>query len=140
MATATKSAPLSLRITRREKSQLKSMAKLSGSNPGALAATFIREGVRRANFPAIDFRDGQPGRVAYLAGSRWPVWMIVQLAQECGGDIAKAASHMRKPPALVEMALAYANTYRDEIEACLQLHAQTTSETAKDRLPGVEVL
>jgi hypothetical protein len=38
------------------------------------------------------------------------------------------------------MALAYAKAYQDEIQACLQLHERTTSETAKDRLPGVEVL
>lgn len=140
MATEAKNAPLSLRITRQEKDQLDNMARLSGTNPGALASTFIREGVRRAKFPAIDFRDGRPGRVAYLSGSRWPVWLIVQLVEECGKDIVKAAQQMRKPPALVQMAMAYARSYRDEIQACLDLQEQITGETVEERLPGVEIL
>ena len=54
---------------------------MKGIPSGTAAAGYIAEGVRRSRFPAIEFRDGQPGRVAYLVGSRWPVWMIVELVQ-----------------------------------------------------------
>lgn len=140
MTTDTKSAALSLRMTARERADLDNVATLSGNTAGGLAAVFVSEGVRRARFPAIEFRDGQPGRVAYLTGSRWPVWMIVQLAEECGGDLAAVAAHMHKPPALVRMALAYAKAYPEEIEASLRLHAELTLENLQRKYPAIEAL
>lgn len=140
MTTAAKSAPLSLRITEHERMELDDVAALCGSTAGTLAAQFVSEGVRRARFPAIDFRDGQPGRVAYLSGTRWPVWMIVGLVKECAGDVVEAARHMGKPVALVRMAVQYAKAYPEEIAACLRLHAETTLDAAKDRNPAIEAL
>src|SRR5207237_5054104 len=63
----------------------------------------------------VEFRDAEPGRVAYLAGRRWPVWMIEELVEEHRGRVTAAAKQMRRPVALVRMALAYAERYPDEI-------------------------
>lgn len=86
MVGLTKDKLVSLRLTAPEKRDLEHAAALCGQLPAPLAATYVREGVRRTRFPAVDFRDGAPGRVAYLAGSRWPVWLIVELVKECQGD------------------------------------------------------
>jgi hypothetical protein len=118
-----KTAPLSLRLTEAEKRELDSAAALTGNTPGALAGSYIREGVRRRRFPAIEFRDGAPGRVAYLVGTRWPVWMIVDLVNDFSGNVDKAAERVRKPAALVKMALRYAAAYPDEITAVQTLAA-----------------
>jgi hypothetical protein len=77
--------------------------------------------VRRSRFPAVEFRNGSPGRVAYLAGTRWPVWLIVGLVRDYSGKVEAAAKHMNRPPALVQMALDYAAAYPEDIEADLQL-------------------
>jgi uncharacterized protein (DUF433 family) len=140
MAQATKEALVSLRLTGEEKRELELTARLCGQSPTPLAAAYVREGIRRSRFPAVDFRDGAPGRVAYLTGTRWPVWMIVDLVRELGGDTAAAARHLRKPEPLVRMALAYAAAYPAEIEACLALHAERDFEGLKTVSPALQAL
>ncbi len=90
--------------------------------------------------PVVDPRDGQPGHVAYLRGSRLPVWMIVELVDELGGDIEAAAKKIRKPAGLIRMALAYAEAYPDEIRDCLELSANMSFESMSEILPGRERL
>lgn len=140
MAGPAKDELVSLRMTASEKQELERAAALCGQLPAPLAAVYVREGVRRTRFPAIDFRDGAPGRVAYLAGSRWPVWLIVDLVNECRGDTTEAARQMQKPEPLVKMALAYAAAYPEEIEASLQLRAERDFEGMKRVLPTLEQL
>jgi hypothetical protein len=135
-----KEATISVRLTTAEKGKLEADARLKGIPAGTAAAAYISEGVRRSQYPAVEFRNGSPGRVAYLAGSRWPVWMIVQLIRELNGDIDRAAAEIRKPAALVKMALTYADAYPEEIQDCLQLHAQRDFEGMKIILPGLELL
>jgi hypothetical protein len=121
MTNATKDATLSVRLPASEKSALEAHATLRSSAPGTLAAGFVREGLRRDRFPAVDFRNGHPGRVAYLTGTRWPVWMIADLVEELDGNLDKAARRVRRPAALVKMAVRYAEAYPDEIAAARQL-------------------
>jgi hypothetical protein len=139
-ATKVKEATISIRLTTLEKGNLEADARLKGIPAGTAAAVYISEGVRRSQFPAVEFRNGSPGRVAFLAGSRWPVWMIVQLVQELNGDIERASVEIRKPAALVKMAMAYADAYPEEINDCLQLHAHRDFEGMKKILPGLELL
>jgi hypothetical protein len=115
-------------------------AKLKGTAPGTAAAIYISEGVRRSQFPAVYFRHGSPGRVAYLIGSRWPVWMIVQLVEELEGNLAAAAEQIRKPAALVKMALAYADAHPEEIQASLELHTRRDFASLKEVLLDLELL
>lgn len=131
---------MTLRLTAEEAAQLGALAELRQSKPASIGSRFVSEGVRRARFPAIDFRDGEPGRVAYLAGSRLPVWLIVSLLRECGGDLDKAARHLGRPKPLLQAALQYAAAYPDEIEAALALHQGRTFQTLKQMLPGLERL
>jgi hypothetical protein len=140
MATMTKDATISVRLTAREKGNLDADARMKGIPAGTAAAAYISEGVRRSQFPAVEFRNGSPGRVAYLVGSRWPVWMIVQRVQELNGDLETAAAQIRKPAALVKMAQAYADAYPQEINDCLELHAHRDFEGMKKILPGLELL
>lgn len=88
---------------------------------GTVAATYITEGVRRSRSPAVEFRSGSPGRVAYLAGTRWPIWLIVELVRDYSGKVEAAAKHLNRPPPLVQMALDYAAAYPEEIGADLEL-------------------
>jgi hypothetical protein len=140
MSGMTKDATVSVRLTAREKSGLDADARMKGIPSGSAAAAYIAEGVRRSRFPAIEFRDGQPGRVAFLAGSRWPVWMIVELVRELDGNLAKAVNLIRKPAALVRMALAYADAYPQEIADSAALAARRDYEGMKQEIPELEQL
>jgi len=97
-------------------------------------------GVRRSRFPAIEFRDGQPGRVAFLAGSRWPVWLIVELVRELDGDLPKAVELIRKPAALVRITLAYADAYPQEIADSAAVTARRDYAGMKQEIPELEQL
>jgi hypothetical protein len=121
MATTTKDETVSVRITAAEKRSLEADALRKGIPTATVAASYIAEGLRRSRFPAVEFRNGSPGRVAYLAGTRWPVWLIVQLVKDYSDKVEAAAKHMNRPPALVQMALDYAAAYPEEIDADLQL-------------------
>ncbi len=136
----TKEATLSVRLTALEKGSLDADARMKGIPSGTAAAAYISEGVRRSQFPAVEFRNGSPGRVAYLVGSRWPVWMIVTLVGELNGDIDAAAAQIHKPAGLVKMVLAYAAAYPQEIKDCLELHASRDFAGLKEVLPGLELL
>ena len=138
MPTATKDVPISLRLTRPEADELSAVARLRGEKPATLVARYVTEGVRRSRFPAVEFRDGEPGRVACLSGTRWPVWMITQLVEQDG--LESAARQVRRPAALVRMALAYAKQYPEEIADCLRLHAERDFEGLKQVLPSLERL
>ena len=140
MAIATKDVTVSVRLTAREKSCLDADARLKGIPSGTAAAAYIAEGVRRSRFPAIEFRDGQPGRVAYLVGSRWPIWMIVELVRELDGNLGAAVKLIRKPAALVRMALAYADAYPQEINDGAALAARRDFAGMKEEIPELEQL
>ncbi len=140
MAAITKDATVSVRLTAKEKSGLDADARMKGIPSGTAAAAYIAEGVRRSRFPVIDFRDGQPGRVAYLVGSRWPVWMIVELMQELDGDLSEAVKLIRKPAALLKMALAYADAYPQEVKDAAELAARRDYAGMKEEIPDLEQL
>lgn len=140
MATMTKDATVSVRLTAREKFGLDADARMKGIPSGTAAAGYIAEGVRRSRFPAIEFRDGQPGRVAYLVGSRWPVWMIVELVRELDDNLAEAVKLIRKPAALVRMALAYADAYPQEIKDSAALASRRDYAGMKQEIPELEQL
>jgi hypothetical protein len=140
MAAMTKEKIVTLRLTKPEKAELEAAAVLTGQPPGTLAATYVKEGVKRSRFPAIEFRDGAPGRVAYVTGTRWPVWMVVDLVKELGGNTRTAAKRLEKPEAVVRMALAYAEAYPEEIAASLALHAHRDFEGLKAVSPNLEKL
>ena len=136
----TKEKSVTLRLTKPEKVDLEAAAILTGQSPGTLAALYVKEGVKRSRFPAIEFRDGAPGRVAYVTGTRWPVWMVVDLTKDLRGNTAKAAKRIEKPEAVVKMALAYAEAYLEEIAACLALHAHRDFDGLKASSPNLEEL
>jgi len=75
-----------------------------------------------------------------MADTRWPVWMVVDLVNDLGGNTAKAAKRLEKPEAIVKMALAYAEAYPEEIAASLALHAHRDFEGLKAVSPNVERL
>ena len=56
----TKEETVTLRLTKPERADLDAAATLTGQPPGTLAAIYVKEGVRRSRFAAIEFRDGSP--------------------------------------------------------------------------------
>jgi hypothetical protein len=138
--TKTKEHRISLRLNEAEYDDL-TLGLKPDANLNAFCVPLLRAGARRRRFPGIDFREAGERQVAWLAGTRWPVWMAIDLLDELNGDAAAAAKHMRQPAALVRVAAAYAKAYADEIKAERDL-ASERSELAglAQVLPHVESL
>lgn len=100
----------------------------------------LDEGLRRAEFAGIDFRDTPAGRVAYVQGTRTAVWLVAGLVRDCGGDAQQAAKHLRWPKSRVQAALNYAKAFPDEIELQLSDAQECDFRTLQHKLPQMELL
>jgi uncharacterized protein (DUF433 family) len=136
----TRNAVLTFRFHREEAEQLRDLARRSGSEPTQVGARFVVEGLRRAHFTGIDFRDTPVGRQAYLAGTRLAVWMVVAIIRSYGNHLPAAAKHLRKPTLLLEAALNYARAYPEEIEAAIRRNESVSAEELRRLLPGMRTI
>lgn len=109
--------PISLRVAEDVKLDLQHIARRFGTNPAALGADFVAQGVRTTKHPSIEFRQTPAGRMAYVRGVRLPVWLAVETVEDCGRDAEKAAELLRLPVLLLKAALVYAKAFPDEIAA-----------------------
>lgn len=136
--TKTKEYRVSLRLNQDEYADL-TLGLKPTANLNAFCVPLLVAGARRRRFPGIDFREAGERQVAWLAGTRWPVWMVMDLLAELDGDVVATAKHMRQPAALIRVAAAYAKAYGDEIKAERDLASQR-SELAglAQALPHVE--
>jgi len=62
---------------------------------GEATAQLIEEGLRHAEFPAIEFRDSAAGRQAYVVGSGLAVWEVLMVAEGYGLEFGATVQHLR---------------------------------------------
>ncbi len=105
-----------------------------------LAARFIDEGLWRAGFSLVDFRDTPTGRQAFVEGTRILVWRVVTLVREYDGDVAKTAEHPTWPESKVKAALNYAEAFPQEIEDAITDDRTYDFETLKRLILSLELL
>jgi hypothetical protein len=111
------------------------MAQRHGWTASDASARLVEEGLRRAEFAFIDFRDSAAGRQAYVQGSSLAVWEVVLLARGHRGDTAAVARHLGWPEIRVRAAINYAEAFVEEIEGALEENAATDFATLKKMLP-----
>ena len=114
------STVVSLRVSDDQARRLQRKARRLGRSPSETGAILLEESLRRDEFAFIDFRDSPLGRQGYLQGSRLPVWMVVKVVRAFGGNMEKAAAHLRRSPVLVQAALNYAKAFPREIEDAIR--------------------
>jgi uncharacterized protein (DUF433 family) len=117
--TAPHSTVISMRLPADSGQRLKRLARRHGWTPSDASARLVEEGLRRAEFAFLDFRDSPAGRQACIQGSSLAIWEIVLLARSYKGDAAAVARHLAWPVSKVQAALHYAEAYPEEIEAAL---------------------
>jgi hypothetical protein len=142
MAT-TRSIVISMRLSAESGTRLKRMATRHGWTASDASARLVEEGLRRAEFAFIDFRDSAAGRQACIQGSSLAVWEVLLLVRSYKqrsekNDVSAVAKHLRWPEAKVCAAIHYAEAFPQEIEEALSENEATDFETLKRMLPGVE--
>ena len=70
---------ISMRLPAESSQRLKRMARRHGWTASDASARLVEEGLRRAEFAFIDFRDSAAGRQASIQGRSLAVWEIMLL-------------------------------------------------------------
>ena len=130
-----RSMVVSMRLPAHSGIRLKLMAHRHGWTASDASARLVEEGLRRAEFAFIDFRDSPAGRQAYLQGSSLAVWEVVLLLRAYRHQTAAVARHLKWPEAKVRAAANYAEAFPDEIEAALAENDKTKFDALKRMLP-----
>ena len=126
---------ISMRLPTQSGKRLKRMATRHGWTASDTSAKLVEEGLRRADFALIDFRDSPAGRQACLQGSSLAVWEVMLVAREYQNDAAKVARHLGWPEAKVRAAMNYAQAFPDEIDEALAENDAMNIETLSRMLP-----
>jgi len=116
---ASQSTVISMRLPAESGSRLKRLARRHGWTASDASARLVEEGLRRAEFAFIDFRDSAAGRQACIQGSSLAVWEVKLLLRSYKSDIQQVAQHLGWPDAKVAAAANYAQAFPDEINEAL---------------------
>jgi hypothetical protein len=133
--TASPSTVISMRLPAESGRRLKRLASRHGWTTSDLSARLVEEGLRRAEFAFIDFRDSATGRQAYIQGSSLAVWEVMALVKSYKGDFEAVARHLRWPAVKVAAAAHYAEAYPDEISEALAENELLDLAALKRMLP-----
>ncbi len=125
---------MSIRIPAETKHWLERFTKGRGSGAGA-AAMLLEEARRREIFPAVDFRDTAMGRLAYVQGTRVPVFFVEELSGEVSP--ADVSTHFSWPLWKAESVLAYAKSFPEEMASDAEAWKRSEDELPL-RLPGMQ--
>jgi len=129
------STVISMRLPAASTTRLKRLATRHGWTPSDASARLVEEGLRRAEFAFIDFRDSPAGRQAYIQGSSLAVWEIMLLVRSYKRDLNAVARHLRWPLARVQAAVNYAEAFPNEIDEALAENDATGFTALKRMLP-----
>lgn len=96
--------------------RLRERARLLGERHTALAERYLEEGVRMDEHPNIQFVDGAMGRRPAVTGTGLDVWEVIEVAKDNDGSVAATATYLEIDPRLVESAIGYYGSNREEID------------------------
>lgn len=127
------SETVSIRVPAETRRWLERFSRSRGTISSA-ASRLLEEAKRREQFRFVDFRDTPLGRLAYVQGSRVPVYLALMAAN----DPTKLADHYSWPLAKAESVLAYAEKFHAEIEASIADHQDLDDfATLRQMLPSL---
>ncbi len=114
--------------------RLRQRARLSGEPRTRLAERYLNEGLLMDEFPGIRFVDDPMGRRPALIGSGLDVWEVIEVVKDNNGSTAEAAAYLEIEPRLVEVAVRYYGSNREEIDDWIaRVHEFSEREEAKWR-------
>lgn len=133
-------AVFSFRLPQERAQSLKRIARRLRRSAGEVAAQFVDEATRQAEFASIEFRDSALGRQAYIRGTRLAVWQVVKLLDAYHGNAENTAEHLRWPAARVKAALNYAQAFQEEIRRAIEDARSIRADKLSQLLPSLEVV
>src|SRR5665213_2009486 len=115
---ATKSAPFSMRLSRRMEAFVDREAKRTGRTRGAIVEALAEEALRMRLFPGIAFRGADWERRAWVIGTALDVWQIVDAHRDIGSIESMAAGGSANERQ-IRLALDYYKLFGEEIDVAV---------------------
>ena len=115
---ATKSAPFSMRLSKRMEALVDREARRTGRSKGAIVEALAEEALRTRLFPGIAFKGADWERRACVVGTALDVWQIVD-AQRDIGSIERMVEGGSANERQIRLALDYYEMFPEEIDAAI---------------------
>jgi len=115
---ATKSAPFSMRLSKRMEALIDREARRTGRSKGAIVEALAEEALRMRLFPGIAFRGTDWERRAWVIGTALDVWQIVDAHRDIGSVESMAAGGSANERQ-IRLALDYYELFAEEIDAAI---------------------
>ena len=123
-----KSQPFSIRLSRATDLLVSEEMNRTGRSRSAVVEDLAEEAAKMRIFPGIGFRGPEPRR-AWVMGTGLDVWEIVEMYQECEGDVQLLVEDYESlSERAIKLALVYAERCPDEIEERLAANRRPLSE------------
>jgi hypothetical protein len=113
-----KTAPFSMRLSKRMETLVEQEAARTGRSKGAVVEALAEEALRMRLFPGIAFRGTDWDRRAWVIGTALDVWQIVDAHRDIGSvhDMVDGASASERS---INLALAYYERFPEEIDTAI---------------------
>ncbi len=134
---ATKSRPLSIRISRGTEELVAAEARRTRRSKGAVIEGLAEEALRTRIFPGIAFRGDDFERRAWVIGTAFDVWQVIDAYRDLGSVEAMVAQGNLGERA-VRLALAYYERFPEEIDEAITQSRRPLSEL-RSAYPFIEV-
>ena len=115
---ATKSAPFSMRLSKRLEALVDEEARRTGRSKGAIVEALAEEALRMRLFPGIGFKGADWERRAWVIGTALDVWQIVDAYRDIGSVESMAAGGSANERQ-IRLALDYYEMFGEEIDAAI---------------------
>lgn len=115
---AAKSAPFSMRLSKRMEALVEREARRTGRSRGAVVEALAEEAMRMRLFPGIAFRGADWERRAWVIGTALDVWQIVDAHRDIGSVESMAAGGSASERQ-IQLALDYYGRFPEEIDAAI---------------------
>lgn len=115
---AMKSAPFSMRLSKRMEMLVDREARRTGRSKGAIVEALAEEALRTRLFPGIAFKGADWERRAWVMGTALDVWQIVDAHRDIG-SIERMAAGGSANERQIRLALDYYEMFPEEIDAAI---------------------
>jgi uncharacterized protein (DUF433 family) len=115
---AAKSAPFSMRISKSMEALVEHEAQRTGRSKGAVVEALADEALRMRLFPGVAFRGTDWDRRAWVMGTAFDVWQIVEAYQDIG-SVKRMAEDGSAGKRQIQLALDYYKRFPEEIDQAI---------------------
>jgi uncharacterized protein (DUF433 family) len=135
---AAKSAPFSMRLSKRMETLIDREAKRTGRSKGAIVEALAEEALRMRLFPGIGFKGMDWDRRAWVMGTGLDVWQVVDIHKDVG-SMERILESWSINERQIQLALDYYKMFPEEIDAAIAENRRPI-EQLEEEYPFIPVL